>query len=180
MKSKENETFCAIAFCTDGGTITVVEDCDLGNILSRTSSFVNGVRYGRIMFSGNEYAIKRIVIQNQNQGKVYWDSDKVPNVLADQVLKLHRNAPGGIAREEHWVQDADTILSDIYELGSERIIRKPGNAEKIISIWKNSGDKDSVEELFEAFVGTSFYKYLTYCRDHISRLVNNEGDGKQC
>lgn len=180
MKNEENETFCAIAFCTDGGTITVVEDCDLGNILSRTSSFVNGVRNGRIMFSGSEYAIKRIVIQNKNQNKIYWDSDRVPDVLVDQVLKLHRNAPGGIAREEHWVQDADTILSDIYELGSERIIRMPGNAEKIISIWKNSSDKDSVEELFKAFVGTSFYKYLTYCRDHISRLENNKKDGKQC
>lgn len=180
MKNEGNETFCAIAFCTDGGTITVVEDCDLGNILSRTSSFVNGVRYGRIMFSGNEYAIKRIVIQDKDLNKIYWDSDKVPDVLIDQVLRLHRNAPGGIAREEHWVQDADTILSDLYEFGSDRILHKPGNAEKIIFIWKSSSDKDSVEKLFEAFVGMSFYKYLTYCRDHISRLENNKKDGKQC
>lgn len=177
MKSEENETFCAIAFCTDGGTVTIEEDCDLGNILSHAPSFVNGVRNGRIMFSGNEYAIKRIVIQSQKMDKIYWDSDKVPNVLIDQVLKLHRNAPGGIFREEHWTQDADTILSDIYELGSDRILHKPGNAEKIISIWKNSSDKDSVEELFEAFVGTSFYKYLTYCRDHISRYVTEKKEG---
>lgn len=90
---------------------------------------------------------------------------------------MHRNAPDGITREEHWVQDADTILSDLYELGSGRMLHKPGNAEKIISIWENSGDKDSVEELFEAFVGTSFYKYLTYCRDHISRLVTEKKEG---
>lgn len=83
---KRNEIFYAIAFCADGSTITVEEDFDLCNILSHSPSFVNSVKNGRIIVSGNEYVIKRIiVIQEKNACKLFWDSDRIPDVLIDQV-----------------------------------------------------------------------------------------------
>lgn len=80
--------------------------------------------------------------------------------LLAEVEKLNDNTPDGCIR------DADTILVDLIE---ENDFEFFGFAHDIFNIWKNSSDKEAVEQMFYEFTDMSFKEYLEKCKREISR-----------
>lgn len=91
-----------------------------------------------------------------------FDSTEGQNMekLLAEVEKLNDNIPDGCIR------DADTILVDLIE---ENDFEFSGFAHDIFNIWKNSSDKEAVEQMFYEFTDMSFKKYLEKCKREISR-----------
>lgn len=80
--------------------------------------------------------------------------------LLAEVEKLNDNTPDGCIR------DADTILVDLIEENDFEFL---GFAHDIFNIWKNSSDKEAVEQMFYEFTDMSFKEYLEKCKREISR-----------
>ena len=91
-----------------------------------------------------------------------FDSTEGQNMekLLAEVEKLNDNTPDGCIR------DADTILVDLIEKNDFEF---SGFAYDIFNIWKNSSDKEAVEQMFYEFTDMSFKKYLEKCKKEISR-----------
>ena len=87
------------------------------------------------------------------------ESQNMEKLLAE-VEKLNDNTPVGCIR------DADTILVDLIE---ENDFEFFGFAHDIFNIWKNSSDKEAVEQMFYEFTDMSFKEYLEKCKREISR-----------
>ncbi len=85
--------------------------------------------------------------------------------LLDKVIELHNSTPDG------QIQDADTILSDIFDELKDECADGDltGFSDELFGIWKNSKDKESVEKMFELFTGVSFENYLLRCQEEITR-----------
>ena len=80
--------------------------------------------------------------------------------MIKEVETLCRNTPDGV------IHDADTILADLIEEVENEV---SGTAQEIFDIWKNSSDKDSVSQMFYAFTGMEFDRYLQKCVDETTR-----------
>lgn len=83
---------------------------------------------------------------------------------ADLVLDLLASTPDGVIR------DADTVLKDIMD---EADFEVTGIAAEIIGIWKKSGDKPSVEELFKSFTCYGFAGWLNKCIRETTRSAGS-------
>lgn len=101
------------------------------------------------------------------------DSAKGQNIekLLAEVEKLNDNTPVGCIR------DADTILVDLIEendfeffgFAHDKGSATIKGAGTIFNIWKNSSDKEAVEQMFYEFTDMSFKEYLEKCKREISR-----------
>lgn len=91
--------------------------------------------------------------ENRNE-KLASAREKTMERRADAVLSLLSNTPDGT------VYDADTILKDLMD---EADFEVSGIAEEIIGIWKKSGDRKSVEDLFQSFTDCGFGEWLRKC-----------------
>ena len=80
--------------------------------------------------------------------------------LIQEVEELNNNTPNGI------IIDADTILVDLLNKCDYQF---SGFAQDIFNIWKNSTDKEAVEQMFYEFVGVEFVEYLSECKKEITR-----------
>ena len=80
--------------------------------------------------------------------------------LLKEVEELNANTPNGM------IADADTILVDLIDKNDFEIT---GIAQDIFNIWKNSSDKNAVEQMFFEFADTEFKDYLETCKKEISR-----------
>lgn len=80
--------------------------------------------------------------------------------MIEEVEKLHNNTPDGI------ITDADTILVDLIEKCDYKFT---GFAQDIFNIWKQSTDKEAIEQMFYEFTDTEFSDYLEDCINNISR-----------
>lgn len=80
--------------------------------------------------------------------------------LLKKVEELNANTPNGM------ITDADTILVDLIDKNDFEIT---GIAQDIFNIWKNSSDKNAVEQMFFEFTDTEFKDYLETCKKEISR-----------
>ena len=80
--------------------------------------------------------------------------------LIEQVEKLNNNTPEGR------IVDGDTILADLIENNDFEL---PGMCQDIFNIWKNSTDKEAVEQMFFEFTGLEFVSFLEKCKEEISR-----------
>lgn len=80
--------------------------------------------------------------------------------LLKEVEELNANTPNGM------ITDADTILVNLIDKNDFEIT---GIAQDIFNIWKNSSDKNAVEQMFFEFTDTEFKDYLETCKKEISR-----------
>ena len=80
--------------------------------------------------------------------------------LLTEVEELNNSTPSGCIR------DADTILVDLI---NKTDFEFSGFAQDIFNIWKNSSDKEAVEQMFYEFTDMSFKEYLEKCKREISR-----------
>lgn len=80
--------------------------------------------------------------------------------LIKEVEKLNNNTPNGI------IVDTDTILKDLID---ECDYEFTGFSQDIFNIWKNSKDKESVEQMFYEFTDMEFIDYLIKCKEEITR-----------
>lgn len=83
-----------------------------------------------------------------------------PRTPAPFLEKLNDNTPDGC------IKDVDTILVDLIE---ENDFEFFGFAHDIFNIWKNSSDKEAVEQMFYEFTDISVKEYLEKCKREISR-----------
>jgi len=77
-----------------------------------------------------------------------------------QVEKLNNNTSDGL------IINADTILIDLINANDFEFI---GFAQDIFAIWKQSKDKQAVEELFYEFTDMEFTDYLLKCKNEITK-----------
>lgn len=80
--------------------------------------------------------------------------------LIRKVEFLNADTPEGV------ICDADTILKDIL---AEQDFEITGMAQDIFNIYKKSGDKTAVKEMFFEFTGMDFDEYLNKCIKEITR-----------
>lgn len=80
--------------------------------------------------------------------------------LLKEVEALNNNTPDG------YVTDADTILADV--IGSSDF-EVTGIAQDVFNIWKNTSDRNSVEQLFYTLTDMEFVEYLEKCKREITR-----------
>ena len=88
--------------------------------------------------------------------------DTAPSIecLIKQVEDLNNDVPCGVIR------DADTIIVDLIRECDDEV---SGFAQDIFNIWRNSSDKNSVEQMFYQFTDVGFKEYLEKCLREISR-----------
>lgn len=82
------------------------------------------------------------------------------SVLIKEVEELNNNTPDGR------IVDGDTILADLIESNDFEL---SGMCQDIFNIWKNTTDKEAVEQMFFEFTGVEFVKFLKKCKEEISR-----------
>lgn len=86
------------------------------------------------------------------------------SVIMEELLKeveaLNNNTPDG------YVTDADTILADA--IGSADL-EVTGIAQDVFNIWKNTSDRNAVEQLFYTLTDIEFLEYLEKCKREITR-----------
>ena len=86
------------------------------------------------------------------------------NTTTEQIIKeveeLNNNTPNGE------IVDADTILVDLIENCDYEF---SGFAQDIFNIWKESTDKQAVEQMFYEFTDMEFTDYLKKCKEKITR-----------
>lgn len=80
--------------------------------------------------------------------------------LVEEVEMLHNNTPSGM------IMDADTILLDLID---QCDFEFSGLAQDIFDTWKASIDKKAVERMFYLFTDMEFEKYLSKCKEEITR-----------
>lgn len=80
--------------------------------------------------------------------------------LLKEVEELNNNTTDG------WIKDADTILADIVQ---ENDFEITGIAQDIFNIWRNSSDKEAVEQIFFKFTDMEFKDFLEKCKEEITR-----------
>ena len=80
--------------------------------------------------------------------------------LLKEVEELNNNTPDG------WIIDADTILVDMVQKNGFKIT---GIAQDIFNIWRNSSDKEAVEQIFFEFTDMEFKDFLEKCKEEITR-----------
>lgn len=80
--------------------------------------------------------------------------------LLKEVEELNNNTTDG------WIKDADTILADIVQ---ENDFEITGIAQDIFNIWRNSSDKEAVEQIFFEFTDMEFKDFLEKCKEEIAR-----------
>jgi len=80
--------------------------------------------------------------------------------LLKEVEALNNNTPDG------YVTDADTILADV--IGSSDF-EVTGIAQDVFNIWKNTSDRNAVEQLFYTLTDMEFVEYLEKCKREITR-----------
>ena len=80
--------------------------------------------------------------------------------LLKEVEELNNNTPDG------WIKDSDTILADIVQ---ENDFEITGIAQDIFNIWRNSSDKEAVEQIFFEFTDMEFKDFLEKCKEEITR-----------
>ena len=80
--------------------------------------------------------------------------------LIKKVTELNNNTPNGL------ITDADTILADVLSTSDKEV---SGLFDEIVSIYNQTYDKESFQELFYALTGKMFDEYLTLCIHNISR-----------
>lgn len=80
--------------------------------------------------------------------------------LLKEVEELNANTPDG------WIIDADTILVDMVQKNGFEIT---GIAQDIFNIWRNSSDKEAVEQIFFEFTDMEFKDFLEKCKEEITR-----------
>ena len=80
--------------------------------------------------------------------------------LLKEVEELNNNTPDG------WIIDADTILVDMVQKNGFEIT---GIAQDIFNIWRNSSDKEAVEQMFFEFTDMEFKDFLEKCKKEITR-----------
>lgn len=80
--------------------------------------------------------------------------------LLKEVEALNNNTPDG------YVTDADTILADA--IGSADL-EVTGIAQDVFNIWKNTSDRNAVEQLFYTLTDIEFLEYLEKCKREITR-----------
>lgn len=78
----------------------------------------------------------------------------------EEVEELNRDTPDG------QIIDADTILADAITKCEYNLT---GFAQDVFNIWKNSSDKNAVEQMFYAFTDIEFADYLEKCKEYITR-----------
>ena len=82
------------------------------------------------------------------------------SALIKEVEELNNNTPDGC------IVDGDTILTDLIESNDFEL---SGMCQDIFNIWKNSTDKEAVEQVFFEFTGIEFVDFLKKCKEEISR-----------
>ena len=82
------------------------------------------------------------------------------SVLIKEVEELNNNTPDGR------IVDGDTILADLIESNDFEF---SGMCQDIFNIWKNSTDKNAVEQMFFEFTSVEFIEFLKKCKEEISR-----------
>lgn len=80
--------------------------------------------------------------------------------LIKEVEELNNNTPEGC------IVDGDTILTDLIESSDFEL---SGMCQDIFNIWKNSTDKNAVEQMFFEFTSVEFIEFLKKCKEEISR-----------
>lgn len=71
---------------------------------------------------------------------------------AGQVVHIIENPP-----DAGTITDPDTVLADFVQASDMEVT---GTAKELISLWRNSTDKDAFEGLFELLTGRGFGEYL--------------------
>lgn len=71
--------------------------------------------------------------------------------MANELLELMENAPAGV------IKDGDTILADIME---QTNFDESGTTQELVTIWKQTTDKEMFHRLFMLFTGFYFEDYL--------------------
>lgn len=80
--------------------------------------------------------------------------------LIERIEELNGSTPDG------QIVDSDTILVDLLETNDFEI---SGISQDVFNIWKNSKDKEAVEQMFFEFTDMEFIEYLKNCEAEISR-----------